>query len=242
MIFAGAFAYLVDPEHWATIGAWIQTSLLTTLISVVVVVVIAVPIGFVIGHTGRGRNIAVFISNGARALPTLGLLAVLILALGIGLLPVVVVLVILGIPPMLAGTYAGVESVDRQTSDAARAMGMTEWQVVSRVEWPLAAPLIVGGLRSTVLQVFSTTTVASAYAFGGLGRPLIDGIAQNNYVLVTAGAILVAGIALILEGVLALVQRLAAPRGIPLDDGRPRRARHSTPRATAQPLQEGASR
>ena len=241
MIFAGAFAFLFDPENWSMIADWIRVSLLTMLVSVAVVVVIAMPLGFLIGHTGRGRGFAIFVSNGARALPTLGLLAVLILALGIGLLPVVIVLVILGIPPMLAGTYAGVESVDRQTSDAARAMGMTEWQIVARVEWPLAAPLVIGGLRSTVLQVFSTTTIASAYSFGGLGRPLIDGIAQNNYVLVTAGAILVAVIALILEGVLALVQRLAAPRGVPQTDGRTRRVRHSTPQTTGQPIQEGAS-
>lgn len=214
MIFTQAIAFLLDPDRAPLLLQRIGESLWPTLISVVVVAVIAVPVGFAIGHTGRGRTAAIVAGNAARALPTLGLLSILILLLGIHLLPVVVVLVILGIPPMLAGSYSGVEAVDRQTTDAARAMGMTERQVVARVEWPLAAPLVVGGLRSTALQVFATTTVASQFAFGGLGRYLIDGIASADYVQVTAGAIIIAAVALVIEGGLALVQRLVEPRGL----------------------------
>lgn len=238
MILTQAIAYLFDPANWPLMGQRIVESLYPTLISVIVIVVIAVPLGFLIGHTGRGRRVAVLISNGARALPTLGLLSVLILALGINLLPVIIVLVILGIPPMLAGAYAGVESVDRQTVDAARAMGMTEWQIVRRVEWPLAAPLVIGGLRATVLQVFATTTIASTYAFNGLGRYIIDSILNANYAVLTAGAILVAVVALILEGLLALIQRLSAPRGIPVAGRQPRQAQS---KASSTPQTEGAS-
>jgi osmoprotectant transport system permease protein len=188
--------------------------------------------------------VAVLASNIARALPTLGLLSIFILILGIspgqGIIPALIVLVLLGIPPMLAGTYAGVGSVDRSTVDAARAMGMTEGQIVARVEWPLAAPLIIGGLRSAILQVFATTTVASTFVYGGLGRYLIDGIASNSFDQVLAGALLVTGIALVLEGLLALIQYLVAPRGVPrARSTRKPRVRNLVSAAAGQPHQEG---
>jgi osmoprotectant transport system permease protein len=250
MIFAQALAFLLDPANWVTteghvgILQRIVESLIPTGIAIVVIVLIAVPIGFLIGHTGKGATVAVLISNIARALPTLGLLSIFILIMGIGfvqgIIPALIVLVILGIPPMLAGTYAGVGAVDRTTIDAARAMGMTEGQIVARVEWPLAAPLIIGGLRSAVLQVFATTTVASTFAYGGLGRYLIDGIASNQFDQVLAGALLVTAIALLLEGVLALVQYLAAPRGVPRARAARRpRARNSASAAPGTPIQEG---
>lgn len=247
MIFAQAVAFLLDGGNWIGRGGILQRiveSLIPTAIAVLIVVLIAVPIGFLIGHTGRGVTVAVLISNIARALPTLGLLSIFILIMGIGfvqgIVPTLIVLVILGIPPMLAGTYAGVGSVDRSTVDAARAMGMTEAQIVGKVEWPLAAPLIIGGLRSTVLQVFATTTVASTFAYGGLGRYLIDGLSSNQLTSVIAGALLITAIALLLEGVLALVQLSAAPRGVPRAGAvRKPRARNLVDAAPGQPHQEG---
>ncbi|MES1212431.1 MAG: ABC transporter permease subunit, partial [Leifsonia sp.] len=167
-----------------------------------------------IGHTGRGRGAAILISNVARAVPTLGLLSILILLTGIGVLPIVIVLVILAIPPMLAGAYAGVESVDRQTIDAARALGMTEWQIVTRVEIPLALPLLIGGLRATALQVIATLGIASAFAFGGLGIYLINGVNTADYTQLLAGAILITALALIVDGLLAIAQRFVVPRGV----------------------------
>jgi osmoprotectant transport system permease protein len=241
-LFAQAFAWIFDGAHWVS-GPHIWQRLGETLsvsgISVLISVVIAVPIGVAIGHTGRGRSAAILISNAARALPTLGLLSLLILLMGIGVLPPVIVLVILGIPPTLAGAYSGVEAVDRQTIDAARALGMTEWQIITRVELPLAANLLVGGIRATALQTVATLTVASYFAFGGLGLYLIYGLAQADYVQMLAGALLVTALALLVDGLFAIVQRLVVPRGVARgrvdSDGPQKRARAPRPRA----LQEG---
>jgi len=210
----------------------------------VIAVVIALPIGVIIGHTGRGRTAAILISNVARALPTLGLLSILILLIAVNAVPVVIVLVILGIPPMLAGVYAGIGSVNRDTIDAARAIGFREWQIIARVELPLSADLLVGGLRSTALQVVATTTVAAYFLPTGLGAYLTNGLNQNDYVQMLAGAILVTALCLLIDGVLAIVQRLVAPRGVPraaTDSASPKKRSRVLPSATTgpAPIEEG---
>jgi osmoprotectant transport system permease protein len=129
---------------------------------------------------------------------------------GIGLTPAIVSLVVLAIPPLLAGAYAGLESVDRATIDAARAIGMTEWQILFRVEVPLALDLIIGGVRSAVLQVVATATVAAYIGLGGLGRYLIDGIAVRDYGQMLAGSFVIVVLALALDALFALVQRRTA--------------------------------
>lgn len=242
MLFADAFAWIFDPAHLGgrvDLPGHLLEHLRVSGLCVLISVIIAVPIGVAIGHTGKGRGAAILISNITRALPTLGLLSILILAIGVNLIPIVIVLVILGIPPMLAGAYAGVESVDRQTIDAARALGMTEWQIITRVELPLAATLLVGGLRATALQVIATLGIASAFAFGGLGIYLVNGLAQGDYVQLLAGAILITALALIVDGLLAVAQRFVVPRGVTLGrtdaNGTTNRARARRPRA----LQEG---
>ena len=121
----------------------------------------------------------------------------------------VIALVVLAIPPLLAGAYAGVESVDARTVDAARALGMTEWQVLSRVEVPIALPLILGGVRSAVLQVVATATIAAYVGLGGLGTYLIEGIAIRNYPETLSGSLIVVLLALVLDGAFAAVQRVA---------------------------------
>jgi len=131
-----------------------------------------------------------------------------------GYLPAIIVFALLAIPPLLAGAYSGVESVDRQTVDAARAVGMTEWQVLTKVEVPLGMPLVFGGLRSAILQIIATVTVGSLFGLTSLGTFLTNGLAQNDFVQLLAGAILVAALALILDGLLALVQRFVVPRGV----------------------------
>jgi osmoprotectant transport system permease protein len=254
MIILQAFAWILDGSHWVGVAGRgsspaifqrLGETLGLAAVSVVVVVVIAVPIGILIGHTGRGRGAAILVSNVARALPTLGLLSILILLIAVNAVPVVIVLVILGIPSMLAGAYAGVESVNRGTIDAARAVGMTEWQIITRVEVPLAASLLVGGLRSTALQIIATTTVAALFLPVGLGAYLINGLAQADYVQMLAGAILVTALCLLVDGLLSIVQRLVAPRGVPrdgMDSASPKkRPRASRLPATAgsRPLQEG---
>ncbi len=173
---------------------------------------IAIPIGLWIGHTGRFRSVAVAITGSMRALPTLGLLTAIALIVGIGITGPLIALVVLAVPPLLAGAYSGLESVDRQTVDAARAMGMSEMQILRKVEIPLALPIIVGGIRSSVLQVVATATVAAFVGLGGLGRYLIDGQAVSDYAQMAGGSVLVIVLALILDGFFAGLQTLATGR------------------------------
>lgn len=181
-----------------------------TALTVGIAAAIALPAGLWIGHTGRLRTVAVALTGALRALPTLGVLTLMVLWRGIGLTPAIVSLVVLAIPPLLAGAYAGLEAVDRATIDAARAIGMTEWQILFRVEVPLALDLIIGGVRSAVLQVVATATVAAYIGLGGLGRYLIDGIAVRDYAQMLAGSFVIVVLALALDGLFALVQRRTA--------------------------------
>ena len=182
--------------------------------------VVAIPLGLWVGHTGRARWL-VSLTNSVRAVPTLGLLFAVSLLLGprisgelAFLVPSIVVLVILAIPPILAGTYAGIEAVSPAVRDAARGVGMTGWQVVRSVEVPNGMPLLLSGIRSAVLQVVATATIAALVGLGGLGRYLIDGIALGDYPRAAGGALLVAVLAVVLDGVLALVQRRVVSPGL----------------------------
>ncbi len=225
-LIAQAFAWIFDPAHWTTnaLGTGIPDALVQHLIlsgvSLLVAAIIALPLGFYIGHTGKGRNVAIIASNISRALPSLGLLSILLITitdppfLPTGYLANIIVFVILGIPPLLAGAYAGLEQVDRQTIDAARSIGLTELQILFKVEIPLGAELIVGGIRSSALQIIATVTIASVYGQISLGTYIEGGYQQGDYVEMTAGAILVAALALIVDGLLAIIQRFVVPRGV----------------------------
>ncbi|MBM4588193.1 ABC transporter permease subunit [Rhodococcus hoagii] len=213
-MFTSAWDYLVDPANWqgpTGIGARILQHLWYSLLAVAGAAVIAVPIGLAIGHFRRGEIVVVGVVNALRSLPTLGVLTLLVLLLGLGLVPPILALVLLGIPPLLAGAYAGVANVDRQVVDAAEAMGMTTRQVLLRVEVPNALPLILGGLRSATLQVSATATVAAYVNLGGLGRYIFDGLALRSYDRVLVGALLVAALALIVDGLLAAAVWASVP-------------------------------
>lgn len=212
-----ALAWIADPAHWpgpdgilARGGEHVRLCLLVLALACA----IALPIGLAIGHTGRARGLAIAAAGALRALPTLGLLLLFALMMSIGPLPAVAALVILALPPVLAGAYSGIESVDRATVDAARAVGMTGWQVLWRVEVPLALPLVLGGIRSAALQVVATWTVAAILPVGGLGRYIFDALPLQQYAKMLAGSLLVIALALLADGVFALLQRLVVPRGV----------------------------
>ncbi|MGB9227119.1 ABC transporter permease [Mycobacterium sp.] len=209
-----ALAYLCTASNWSgPVGLTARTMehLEYTTVAVLASALIAVPIGLLIGHTGRGTLLVVGAVNGLRALPTLGVLLLGVLLFGLGMGPPMVALMLLGIPSLLAGTYAGIASVDPLVIDAARAMGMTELRVLLRVEVPNALPLILGGLRSATLQVVATATVAAYASLGGLGTYLIDGIKEREFHIALVGALMVAGLALILDGLLALAVWASVP-------------------------------
>lgn len=191
-----------------------------TAIVVLLASLIAVPTGLWIGHSGRGRWLVTG-ANALRAVPTLGLLFALTLVLlpvlpgdAAYLVPSVAVLVLLAIPPILSGTYAGVEAVEPATRDAARGIGMTGREVLTQVELPIALPLVLSGVRAAVLQVVATATIAAYVGLGGLGRFLIDGLATQDYASTAGGAILVALLALGLDAPFALLARLLVSPGL----------------------------
>ncbi|SFB76544.1 osmoprotectant transport system permease protein [Nocardioides terrae] len=211
-VFSEAFDWLSTSTNWHGpdgVPHRVLEHLGYTALTVVIASAIAIPLGLWIGHTGRLRGLAIAVTGALRALPTLGLLTLVVLWRGIGLTPPIAALVVLAIPPLLAGAYAGVESVDRRTVDAARGIGMTEWQVLTRVEVPLSLSLLLGGLRSAVLQVVATATVAAYIGLGGLGRYLLDGIAVRDYPQMLGGSLVVVVLALLLDGAFALLQRLS---------------------------------
>jgi osmoprotectant transport system permease protein len=211
------FSYLFDPDNWVGgqgVPARLVEHLGYTALTLLIAVVIAVPLGAYIGHTGRGGFLVVALANGLRALPTLGLLVLIVGALGLGLLGPITALVILAVPPILAGTYAGVRNVDSAVVDAARGMGMRDREVLFGVELPNALPLIIGGIRSSVLQVISTATIAAYVALGGLGRFILDGLAVRDYPKMVAGSVLVALLAIVADLLLAGLQRLLVSPGL----------------------------
>ncbi|PPF12909.1 MULTISPECIES: ABC transporter permease [unclassified Rathayibacter] len=218
-LIAEAFAWIADPAHWTGVYA-IPTRVAQhvgiSLLVLVIAAAIAIPIGYLIGHTGRGKGIAVPVAGGLRALPTLGVLVLAAMSLGLGLGAPVIALVVLAIPSVLAGAYSGLEAVDRRTVDAARSMGMTEWQILTKVEIPLGLPLLIGGLRSAALQIIATATLADYIGAGGLGQYIFRGVKSGDYPQMLAGSILVIVLTLLSEVLFALLQRLAVPRGVVL--------------------------
>jgi osmoprotectant transport system permease protein len=213
-LFGDALSWIFDGAHWggpSGIDTRILQHLWVTFAAVGIAAVLAIPLGILIGHTGRGRLVVVALAGAVRAVPTLGLLTLLGLWLGIGVEAPLLALVALGFPSLLAGAYAGIESADAGAVDAARAIGLSEWQIVTRVEIPLGADVLIGGLRAATLQVVATATLAAYISDTGLGRYLFAGLKSRDYPQMLAGALLVAALALLLDLALGAVQR--ASRG-----------------------------
>jgi osmoprotectant transport system permease protein len=220
---SSVLSWFTDPANWTGedgIPNRLLQHLEYTAVTLVIAALIAIPIGLWVGHTGRARWL-VSLANSLRAVPTLGLLFAVALWLGPKIsgdlaftIPSIAVLVLLAIPPLLAGTYAGIDAVDPAARDAAKGVGMTSTQVLRQVELPNALPLLFSGVRSATLQVVATATIAAYIGLGGLGRYLIDGIALGDYPQTAGGAVLVAVLAVVLDGILALVQRRAVSPGI----------------------------
>ena len=201
------FEWLTTADNWTGDGGILQRlweHIQYSAVAVVIAILIALPIGLVIGHTGWGESGAFLTSGAARAIPTLGLLVLLGRWYPLKAWPVIVVLVVLAIPPILANTTAGIGGVDASTRDAAKGMGMRPGQVLAGVEVPLAAPLILAGIRSASLQVIATATIAAYAGLGGLGRFIIDGFAVSDDARIYGASIVVASLALASEGLFAL--------------------------------------
>lgn len=227
-LLADAIAWMFSPDPYAgspSIPWAVVEHLAYTGVSVALAALAAIPLGWWIGHTGRGKDAVVAMSGAARALPSFGLLVLFVLVIGVTRKPeaAVATYAILAFAAVLSGAYAGVASVPRDVVDAARAMGMTEWQILSRTEVPLSLPLLVAGIRSAALQVVATVTIGAYVGLGGLGQYIIAGIPLRRFDMVLGGALLVTALALVLDGLFALAQRRATPTGVPTHSGRARR-------------------
>jgi osmoprotectant transport system permease protein len=213
--------WLTNPANWdgpngipARLIEHVQMSLVVMLIAIA----IALPIGLAIGHTRRGVTLAVGLASIGRAIPTFAMMGIVLPftqafdpANGFGLYPTLLAMIILGIPPILVNTYAGVSEVDRDLVEAARGMGFRDGQILRSIEIPIALPVIVGGIRSAAVQVIATTTLGAIFGIGGLGRFIVDGIAQSDDGMLFGGVVLVAGLAMLSELLLSRVQRVSQP-------------------------------
>ncbi|KRF46615.1 ABC transporter permease [Terrabacter sp. Soil810] len=249
MSFSAIWGWFTDPANWqGTDGVpnRVLEHLLYTGLTLLIALVVAVPLGAWVGHSGRLRWLVTG-ANAARAVPTLGLLFAVSMFVGpliqsdlAFVIPSITVLVLLAIPPLLSGTYAGIDSVEPAARDAARGMGMTGWQVLTKVEAPCALPLFLSGLRSATLQVIATATIAASVSLGGLGRYLIDGLASRDYVQMVSGSILVAALALVADGLLALLEKRAVSPGISGRAARVARSRARNSDPHPEPDSDGA--
>ena len=212
-----AWDWLKSPQQWSGsngIPERVLQHLQYTILSLLIAAAIALPLGLLIGHFRRGGFTAVNAANIARAIPTLGLLVLLVVLIGFSPLTWLIPLVVLAIPPILVNTYEGVAGVDPDLKDAARGMGMTQWQVLWKVEVPVAMPLIILGLRISAIFVVATATIAAYIGLGGLGRFIIDGLATNDYGQVAGGAAVIVALALVVLVLFIGISRLAVPRGL----------------------------
>nr|WP_221474179.1 ABC transporter permease subunit [Planomonospora venezuelensis] len=207
-----------DPANWSGpdgIPLRLAEHLEFAGLSLLLAMLVALPLGLWIGHTGRGALLVVLSANAARALPTLGLLVLVVLLMGVGTIaPVLIPLVALAVPPILVNTYEGIRGVDADLRDAAYGMGLRGGQVLGRVLVPVALPLILLGLRTAAIQVVATATVAAYVGLGGLGRYIIDGLATKRYPLAVGGAVLVALLALAVQGLFGVLQRFLVSPGV----------------------------
>lgn len=211
---AETFTWLFNLDHWvgsnASAGNILQRlieHLLLSNLTMLIAAVIAIPAGILIGHTSIGSGAITAFSGAARAIPTLGLLTLFGLLLGLGLIAPLLALIILAIPSMLVATYSGIRAINPVIEQSAKAIGLNPWQIVFKVQVPLALPTIVGGIRAAMLQVIATATLAAFTADYGLGRFLFTGLKTRDYPQMLASAILVVLLALIVDLLLAMVQK-----------------------------------
>ncbi|WP_217132897.1 ABC transporter permease [Leucobacter chinensis] len=201
--------WIIDPANWSGDGSIpFQTMmhLMYSVAALALALLIAVPLGVYIGHTGKGESLIMGSANAMRALPTLGLLILLVLIIApkIGnslafVIPTLIVLILLAVPPILGGVVSGIQAIDRSVIDAARGMGLSDRQIIWKVELPCALPLTLSGVRGATLQVVSTAVVAAYVSLDGLGRFIIDGRAANDYAEMAGGSLIIALLAVALE-------------------------------------------
>jgi osmoprotectant transport system permease protein len=236
-----AVTWLNDPLNWTGrdgVLALTAEHLRLSGLAVLLAAVVALPLGVWLGHRRRGGAVTVVLANTSRALPTFALLTIFAATGLFGATATVLAVAVFAVPPILSNTFTGLMEVDADVRDAARGVGMSGRRSLAVVELPLALPLIGAGLRTAVTQVLATVPLAALVGGRSLGSIIVEGMALQRYGQVVAGAVLVAGLCLVVEGVLALVQRALTPAPMRATAGlrRPRPARSSSPQPDASPV------
>lgn len=207
--------WLFDGANWSGptgVGTRLVEHVWISGVSVLLACAVALPIGLWLGHLGRGGTLAINVSNVGRAVPTFAILALLYMTpLGLSNWTTIIALVLFGIPPILTNAYVGMREVDRDAVEAARGMGMSGTQVLRGVELPLAVPLIMGGIRLATVQIVATATLAAVISGPGLGRIITSGFGRQDTPQIIGGAIVVGLLALVIEGLMAWLQRAVDP-------------------------------
>ena len=209
--------WFTDPANWTGMNGMPNRLFEHVWLSAAVVLVgslIAIPVGLAIGHTGRGAFLTVSIANLGRAIPSYALLLIFFTFFGIGFATVFPALLVLTIPPILMSTYVGIREVDRDTVEAGRAMGMSEFELLRAVEVPIALPVIIAGVRIAAVQVVATAALAALVGGGTLGRFIVDGFALQQFDQLIGGAILVAVLALLTERAFTVAEKLLVSPGL----------------------------
>jgi osmoprotectant transport system permease protein len=223
-VFGDMWAYLSDGGNWSGQGGILELlvqQLLLTGTALALAILIGLPLALWLGHLGRGGFLAINISNVGRAIPTFALLALLVTAdwpgvstfgpFGRAGIATLIALTLFALPPIITNSYVAVREVGADVKESARGMGMTSWQQFRQVELPLAMPLVAGGVRLSLVQVWATATIAALVAGPGLGRIITDGFANSYYGKGIAGAVVVAIVAMILEVLATMAQRAVDP-------------------------------
>lgn len=243
-------SFLVKVAHWfLTASHWrgadgiphrVWEHLTISGLSVAAALLVALPLALWLGHLGKGGYAAISIANAGRAIPSFAVLVIGFEIFGLGATPVFLALFALSVPPIVTNTYTAIRGVDPDVTQAAVGMGMTGWQVLTRVEIPNAIPLVFAGIRTAGVQAVATATLGAVVAWGGVGRYIVDGIPQKDNVKVFAGALIVAVLSFLTEIGLAGLQRLVTPRGLHLAAGDEQRLSALPGAATAVARTEAA--
>jgi osmoprotectant transport system permease protein len=183
-------------------------------VSIALAIIIGVVLGAAVSRNAFLAFLAVNLSGLMRAIPIIAVLIAFVPFFGIGFVPAVIALIVLGIPPILLNTYTGIRGVDAAIVDAAKGMGMTTWQIAARIQAPLVTPLVAAGIRTSAVQVIATATLAAFIGAGGYGDYIVDGLTVFNYTELIVGAVAVAILAILVEVLMSWLQRALTPEGL----------------------------
>jgi len=187
-------------------------------VSIAAAIVIGVVLGALVSRNAFLAFLAVNVSGLMRAIPIIAVLIVFVPIFGIGFLPSIIALIVLGIPPILLNTYTGIRGIDPATIDAAKGMGMTSWQIATRIQAPLVTPLVAAGIRTSAVQIVATATLAAFIGAGGYGDYIVDGLTVFNYTELIVGAVSVAILAILVEVFMSWLQGALTPEGLKVQE------------------------